>query len=316
MSSNFSDGFEQTRRPALPCGQGRRRRHPGEPLDRKASACAVRRSLLCLLTAAALLAPAGCNQGGKPTQAEPKQGESTGRTEPQQPEPRGSLLPDPRHRVPASGEIRQAALIYSVGSRRMLGHFVYHEAPGNAPILLLLHDQYGIDGWLRQRADAYARLGYHVLCPDLSELLNEVLDQPLLDNVIAAVAEAETRLGRVSTGRLAAIGWGKGGSQALALARHFDLEALIICYGPLIATPAALEKVREPVLGIFGRLDTVVTEESVQEFQRVMQKMGGTFAGNIWSDEGHDFMRRPNDPTNVLEADLEIIRWLDTYVEP
>lgn len=284
-------------------------------IPQRAALQAMRRSMPCVLMAALLAAPAACNKGGRPAEPERKPNENAGATE-QPPEPRGSLLPDPRNRVPASGEVRQAALIYTVGSRRMLGHFVYHDVPGTAPILLLLHDQYGIDGWLRQRADAYARLGYHVLCPDLSELLNETLDQPLLDNVIAAIAEAETRLGRVSTGRLAAIGWGGGGSQALALARHFEMEALIICYAPLISTPAALERVREPVLGIFGRLDTIVKEESVEVFRTVMQQMGGTFSGNIWSDEGHDFMRRPNDPTNVQEADLEIIRWLDTYVEP
>lgn len=272
---------------------------------------------LCLAAAAAVaMALPACNKGAKKADQPQEPAEEEAKEEQPPPGPRGALLPDPRNQVPAGGEIRQSLLIYAVGSRSMLGHFVHHENPGTAPILLLMHDERGIDEWLRERADSYARLGYHVLCPDLSELLNETLDQPLLDNVIAAIAEAETRLGRVSTGRLAAIGWGSGGSQALALARHFDLEALIICYAPLISTPAALERVREPVLGIFGRLDTIVKEESVEEFRSVMQQMGGTFSGNIWSDEGHDFMRRPNDPTNVQEADLEIIRWLDTYVEP
>jgi len=276
--------------------------------------CRASRCALGVLAVLALLSPAACNKGNKP--AEPDEEEKADEQPPEPQGPLGSLLPDPRHQIPASGEIRQTLVIYAVGNHSMVGHLVYHENPGTAPILLLMHDEEGIDDWLRQRAESYARLGYHVLCPDLSELLNETLDQPVLDNVIAAVADTETRLARKPTGRLAAIGWGSGGGHALTLARHLDLEALIICYGPLISTPTALEKVREPVLGIFGRLDQVVPEATVTEFHSTMQKMGGTFNGNIWADEGHDFMRTPNDPTNVLEANLEIIQWLDTYFEP
>ncbi len=271
--------------------------------------------VLCL-TAALVVAPIGCNKQGKEAQAPQEPAEEEAAPEQPPPGPRGSLLPDPRNQVPASGEIRQSLVIYAVGGRSMLGHLVHHEHPGTAPILLLMHDEHGIDDWLRERADSYARLGYHVLCPDLSELLNETLDQPVVDNVVAAVAETEARLGRKPTGRLAAIGWGSGGAHALTIARHLDLEALVICYGSLVTTPNALEAVREPVLGIFGRLDQVVPESMVTEFHATMQKMGGTFNGNVWADEGHDFMRQPNDPTNALEANLEIVNWLDTYFEP
>lgn len=278
-------------------------------------ATGLRALCLAAAVAVAMTLPA-CNKGNKKADQPQEPAEEEAKEEQPPPGPRGALLPDPRNQVPAGGEIRQSLLIYAVGSRSMLGHFVHHESPGTAPILLLMHDERGIDEWLRERADSYARLGYHVLCPDLSELLNETLDQPVVDNVVAAVAEAEVRLGRQPTGRLAAIGWGRGGAQALTLARHLDLEALVICYGPLVTTPNALEAVREPVLGIFGRLDQVVPESMVTEFHATMQKMGGTFNGNVWSDEGHDFMRLPNDPTNALEANLEIVNWLDTYFEP
>ncbi len=263
------------------------------------------------LAIALVAAPTGCGNK-KPPKDEPTPGE-----EAPTPEPKPSvLLPDPRNRVPASGEITQGLLLYSVGTSRMLGHLVRYENPGTAPILLLLHDEKGIDDWLKQRAEAYARLGYIVLCPDMSELMNETFDQPVIDNVSAAIAEAERQLGRKPVGRLAAIGWGRGGSQALTLARYMDLEAIVICYGQLVVMPEALEKVREPILGIFGRLDTELPAEKVEEFQKVMQQMGGRFEGNIWSDEGHGFMRTPNDPTNAREADLAIINWLDTYFVP
>lgn len=262
------------------------------------------------LAFAILIVSAGCKK--KPPRPEQKTAE-----EQPPPEPKPSvLLPDPRNTVPATGEIRPVALIYSVGSRRMLGHLVRYENPGSAPILVLLHDEHGIDAWLRQRADAYARLGYIVLCPDLSDLINDTFDQPVIDNVSAAIAATEVELKRKPVGRLAAIGWGKGGEQALTLARNMDLEALVICYGDLIATPEALQKVREPVLGIFGRLDDVVPVAEVEAFQKLMMQMGGRFEGNIWADEGHGFMRMPNDPTNAREADLEIISWLDTYFVP
>ncbi len=274
-----------------------------------------RRALAIPLVACAALAllaaPLGC-RNKKPPKEQPTTGE-----EGTKPEPKPSvLLPDPRHSVPATGDMAQVSLIYSVGSRRMLGHLVRYANPGTAPILLLLHDEKGIDDWLRQRAEAYARLGYIVLCPDLSELMNETFDQPVIDNIMAAIAETENQLQRQPVGRYAAIGWGHGGEQALTMARYMDLDALVICYGNLITAPEALQKVREPILGIFGRLDDQVPSAGVEAFQKIMEQMGGRFEGNIWGKEGHGFMRNPVDPNDAREADLEIINWLDTYFVP
>ena len=95
-----------------------------------------------------------------------------------------------------------------------------------------------------------------------------------------------------------------------------DLEALVICYGDLITSPEALQKVREPVLGIFGRLDEQVPVATAEAFQKIMEQMGGRFEGNIWGKEGHGFMRHPVDPNDAREADIEIINWLDTYFVP
>lgn len=275
----------------------------------------LRQSLMMPLAACAafalLAAPLGC-KNKKPPADEPKPGE-----EAPKPEPTPSvLLPDPRNSVPATGDMQQISLIYSVGNRRMLGHLVRYADPGTAPILLVLHDKHGIDDWLRQRAEGYARLGYIVLCPDLSELMNETFDQPVIDNVMAAIAETENQLQRKPVGRFAAIGWGHGGQQALTVARYMELDALVICYGDLITAPEALQKVREPILGIFGRLDDEVPIATVEAFQKIMEQMGGRFEGNIWGKEGHDFMRYPVDPNDANEANLEIIHWLDTYFVP
>jgi len=261
----------------------------------------------CAALTLVVAGPLGCKHSKPPKE--------TSKAEEAAPKP-SVLLPDPRHTVPASGEMTQISLIYSVGTRRMLGHLVRYANPGMAPILLLLHDENGIDDWMRQRAAAYARLGYIVLCPDLSELMNETFDQPVIDNVMAAIAETENELRRKPVGRVAAIGWGRGGSQALTLARSMELDAMVICYGDLLTNPEALQKVREPVLGIFGRLDDQVPVASVEAFQKIMEQMGGRFEGNIWSKEGHGFMRTPVDPNDAREADLAIINWLDTYFVP
>lgn len=267
---------------------------------------------LVVCVALALLAtPLGC-KNKKPPKDDPKAGEEAPKPDPKP----SAMLPDPRNTVPATGDMTQVSIIYSVGARRMLGHLVRYADPGTAPILLLLHDEKGIDDWLRQRAEAYARLGYIVLCPDLSELMNETFDQPVIDNVMAAIAQTENQLQRKPVGRYAAIGWGHGGGQALTLARYMNLDAIVICYGDLITSPEALQKVREPVLGIFGRLDDQVPVTTVEEFQKIMEQMGGRFEGNIWGKEGHGFMRTPVDPNDAREADLEIINWLDTYFVP
>ena len=218
----------------------------------------------------------------------------------------------------ATGEMVSEPLLYAApGGGRVLGHLARRADPGTAPVLLLFHDERGIDSWLEGRAAQYATMGYVAVCPDLSELPADALDHQVVEHVQAAIGAAEDAMRRhPPVARYGAIGFGAGAGRALALARRWNLEALIVCHGDLIADEESLLAVREPVLGLFGQNDPGLPREEIDAFDQAMRRTGGTFVAYIWSDEGADFLRRPADETNVREANLEIVKWLDRFFVP
>ncbi|MFG0328327.1 MAG: dienelactone hydrolase family protein [Phycisphaerales bacterium] len=218
-----------------------------------------------------------------------------------------------RRRVP-TGDILSRPLIYEVGGRRMLGRFVCYSDIVNGPVLVLLHDSWGIDEWLQSRADRYARMGYVVVMPDLVEASPEARDLSVSGNVQAAIDQVVRLTQLEGEPRQGVIGWGAGGSRAFICAMHMELDLVVIVDAPLQGSPESLLPVREPVLGLFGGLNPQTSVESIQEFQDALLRTGGRFEGQVWKDEGANFMRLPRDPANVSEADQEIVRWLDQFL--
>lgn len=278
--------------------------------------------LLLTITAAGIMQSCAKNSQQKPenrqTTQRPIEDDVANPTRPAQP----TLDAAPptravRESIPADGPTTAQPLLYSTDSKRLLGHFVQHADPGTAPILVILHDDtFGLDDFITKRARDYANLGYHVVCPDLSQLGSTPSDEAVVANVRAAMKKAESELKRDPVNRFAIMGWDSGATHAFTAARYLEFDLLIVAYGQLSTDPEQLRGLREPILGIYGQQDPFITPQLVTRFREIFAPMGGRFEANIWKDEGHDFMRFPSDPANVKEADVEILRWLDASFPP
>ncbi len=188
------------------------------------------------------------------------------------------------------------------------------QGPGPHPALVVIHEWWGLNDWIKQEAAGYAAKGYVALAvdlyrgklattPDLAHELSRGLpqDQGVRD-LTAAVAFLQARKD-VAPGRIGAVGWCMGGGFALQLAIAApSLKAVAVNYGSLATDKAALAQIHAAVLGNFGGQDHGIPPEAVHAFEASMQSLGKPVDAKIYPDAGHAF-ENPNNQAGYRAQD-------------
>ncbi len=194
---------------------------------------------------------------------------------------------------------------------------VYPQVSRKAPVLLMIHEIFGLTDWVRSMADDLAAHGYIVIAPDLlsgtgpngggssaypdQDARVKAVSMLNPDSVTAelnAAADYALKLPAAS-GKLAVIGfcWGGGQSFRFATNRH-DLSAAYVFYGP---PPKELAAITAPVYGFYAGNDARISS-TVPATQTAMAAAGKKYQPVIYKDAGHGFMRMGEDPSNTNPA--------------
>jgi carboxymethylenebutenolidase len=194
---------------------------------------------------------------------------------------------------------------------------VYPEISRKAPVVVLIHEIYGLSDWMKLEADELAAAGYIVLAPDLvsglglngggsdalyaspggqDAVIKAVvgLDASQVNADLDAVADYGKRLPAAS-GKLAVGGfcWGGGKSFEYATHRH-DLGAAFVFYGT--PPPAGeMAQITAPVYGFYAGNDARVTS-TVPEATAEMKEAGKAYEPVTYDGAGHGFMRAGQAP--------------------
>jgi carboxymethylenebutenolidase len=168
------------------------------------------------------------------------------------------------------------------------GHGLLYEpgGPGPHPGLIVIHEWWGLNDWIKDQAQRFAGEGYVTLAVDLyrgqvatdadtAHQLSRGLpqDRGVRDLTSAAAWLAQQK--NVDPHRIGAIGWCMGGGFAVQLAvADPDLKAVSINYGSLPTDPAALAKIHAAVIGNFGGQDRGITPVDVHAFETAMRSLG------------------------------------------
>lgn len=197
-------------------------------------------------------------------------------------------------------------------------HGLLYEPSGKGvhPGIVVIHEWWGLDGWIKQQAQHLADEGYVALAVDLYDgkvttnpAVARQLDmglnpQQATANVVAAAKYLAAQK-NVNPKRIGAVGWCMGGGYAALLAVHdAGLRAVAINYGELPTSRAELARIHAAVLGIFGGVDPVVTPEQVQAFVRNMHALHKQIAVKTYAGAGHAF-ENPNNTRGYKEADAK-----------
>jgi carboxymethylenebutenolidase len=167
---------------------------------------------------------------------------------------------------------------------------VYPERRDRAPVVVVIHEIFGLSDWIRGVADQLAADGFIAIAPDLVTGKGpggggtESFDQQALVAAIRTLPADEVQRRLIATARYgmalpaarpraATVGFCWGGSTSFALATAWtELGAAVVYYG---ASPAdsLLGRIRAPVLGLYAGDDARVNT-TVPPAQAAMRRLG------------------------------------------
>ena len=188
--------------------------------------------------------------------------------------------------------------------------YAYLAAPAQAgeqpgPAVLLVHEFYGLNDSIRQKADWLAAQGYTVLAADAYRGKTTRLIPRAIFLVLTTPhdqIQADLRAGfnyladlpQVDPHKIGAVGFCFGGTQVMYQATiNPDVRATVIYYGTgPITDPQNLGVMGEngPVLGIYGQQDVSIPVSEVQAFDQAMQARGVEHTVTIYPGVGHAFV--------------------------
>lgn len=221
------------------------------------------------------------------------------------------------------------------GSRDSIAAWVvYPERRDNAPVVVVIHEIFGLSGWVRGVADQLAADGFIAIAPDLLSIerggattdsmpwadaraMIQRVTPDKMNAMVAAVGQYGMNLPAAKK-VYGVVGYCWGGSASFnhAVFNAPGVKAAVVYYG---SSPAAedIAKVRIPVLGLYGSDDQRVNA-TIARADSTIKAIGGTFEQHIYEGAGHGFLRAQDQRPANLEAARrawpETLRWFRRYL--
>lgn len=204
-------------------------------------------------------------------------------------------------------------VVLTHGARKVNAYVAYPEVSGKAPVIVMVHEIFGLTDWARLMADELAARGYIVVLPDLLSGMGpggggtDSFGGP--DNAIEGVSkldpaqvladlDAAADYGEKlpsSSGKLAVTGFCWGGGKSFDFATHrADLAAAFVFYGPPPPS-AAMAAIHARVYGFYAGNDARISS-TVPETRKQMKSAGKVYEADVYDGAGHGFMRAGQAP--------------------
>lgn len=183
---------------------------------------------------------------------------------------------------------------------------VYPERKDKAPVVIVIHEIFGLTDWIRAVADQLAADGFIAVAPDLlsgkgangggtdtfasRDDAMQAVSGLARDQVLARLAavRAYALALPAANGRVASIGFCWGGATSFAYAAaEPSLRAAVVYYG---TPPPDLSSIRAPVLGLYGGDDARV-DATIEPTQAKMKELGKPYDTHVYEGAGHGFLR-------------------------
>ncbi len=208
--------------------------------------------------------------------------------------------------VTVQAKVITKEVTYKADGLNLKGYLAYDNAvKEQRPGILVVHEWWGQNDYIRKRARMLAELGFVALALDMYGEGKQAAHPEDAGKFSSAVmknmevAEQRFRAGlnllkqqpQTNTQQIAAIGYCFGGGVVLAMARRgVDLKGVASFHGSLGAgAPAAPGKVKAKVLVLNGADDPFVKPEQIAAFKQEMQAAGVHYEFVNYSRAKHSF---------------------------
>lgn len=190
--------------------------------------------------------------------------------------------------------MKSETIEYTVGGQSFTGYLAYDETRTDPrPGILLIHEWWGHNAFVREQADQVAALGYTAFALDMYGT-GKGADTPdeakqLMQSVVGTEGEVPKRFNAamqllqdhatVDPDRMAAQGYCFGGAVALNMARlGADLKGVVSFHGNLSSAIRAKAGDIKAALQIYtGGADAMIPADQVADFVKEMQEAGVKF---------------------------------------
>ncbi len=200
----------------------------------------------------------------------------------------------------------------------LMAWVVYPEVKKKAPVVVVIHEIFGLSTWVRGVTDQLAADGYIAIAPDL---LSRVRGGPSSDELrsdsatklIRGVTVAEMNKGVAAVANYAmslpaaerkygVVGYCWGGSASFnhAVFNNKGLAAAVVYYGTSAARDS-MPRIQAPVLGLYGGNDARVNA-TIGWADTTMKALNKRYSYSIFDGAGHGFLRAQDQPANFEAA--------------
>ncbi len=203
---------------------------------------------------------------------------------------------------------------YQSGDETVQGILYTPAGKGPFPALIVIHEYWGLNDWVKEQASKLSDQGYVALAidlyrgkvattPDVAHELMRGVPEDRAKRDLHAAFEFLAAQPHVKKDRIGSIGWCMGGGYSLDVAlQEPTLAADVINYGHLATDADAIKKINAPILGSFGGQDRGITPDDVHKFQATLKQLGKQADIKIYDDAGHAF-ENPNNKEGYRAAD-------------
>jgi carboxymethylenebutenolidase len=203
---------------------------------------------------------------------------------------------------------------YKSGDETVQGVLYTPAGKGPFPAIVVIHEWWGLNDWVKDQAAKLSDQGYVTLAIDLYR--GKVAATPdeaheLMRGVPEDRAKRDLHAGfeflasqpDVKKDRIGSIGWCMGGGYSLDVAlQEPTLRAVVINYGHLATEESSLKAINASVLGLFGGQDRGISVDDVQKFAKTLKELGKKVDVTVYPDAGHGF-ENPNNKDGYRAED-------------
>lgn len=211
----------------------------------------------------------------------------------------------------AEPKVKGEAVEYATDSTNLKGYIAYDEnLSGKRPGILIIHEWWGHNDYVRERADMLAKLGYTAIAVDMYGDGKQA-EHPddagkFAMSVMTNLSEAEARFyaamdllkahETVDGEKIAAIGYCFGGSVALTMANSgADLDAVAAFHSGVALPVMPNDRLKAQVLVCNGGADPFIGEDSVTAFKAAMDSIGANYEYIAYPEVLHSFTSKAAD---------------------
>src|SRR5216110_3930732 len=213
------------------------------------------------------------------------------------------------------------------GRDTITAYLAYPERNGPAPVVVVIHEIFGMSDFIRQTTEQLAQDGFVAIAPDLLSRRGGTPPSPDsarkliaglhpdtvtrdLDATVAYVRGVKA----VRADRIGVIGFCWGGGQSFRYATNSpSLRALVVCYGPA-PNPPDMARIRARGLGVYAENDARI-DAGLPDAAAAMKAAGKDYPYTIYPGVGHGFLRSRDVPAVADSAWRNVIRFFRENLE-